>query len=64
MQMLQQHPPTRVVGIQHMVTLDDLQNDDEYNDFVDDTLEECSQFGQVLSVIIPRATEIGATKAY
>jgi RNA recognition motif-containing protein len=56
--------PTCVVEIQHMLTSDDLQNNDEYNDIVDDTKEECSQFGQLVSVIIPRLNQPGATKVY
>jgi splicing factor U2AF subunit len=56
--------PTRVVELQNMLTDDDLVNEDEYNDIMEDTKEECGQFGQLLSVIIPRAREPGATKIF
>ncbi|KAG7359653.1 RNA recognition motif containing protein [Nitzschia inconspicua] len=56
--------PTRVVELQHMLTHDDLVNDDEYNDILEDTREECAQYGQLISVHIPRAGEAGATKIY
>jgi splicing factor U2AF subunit len=56
--------PTRVVELQNMLTDDDLVNEDEYNDIMEDTKEECGQFGQLLSVIIPRAREPGTTKIF
>ena len=37
-----------------MVTADELQDDSEYNDICDDVREECSQYGTVKKVIIPR----------
>lgn len=71
-QQLQQQPnniidpgvPTRVVELQHMLTMDDLTNDDEYNDILEDTKEECSQFGTLINVFIPKANETGATKVF
>lgn len=56
--------PTRVVELQHMLTMNDLMNDDEYADIVEDTKEECSQFGTLMNVMIPRSNEIGATKVF
>lgn len=56
--------PTRVVELQHMLTDEDLVNEEEYNDIMEDTKEECSVFGQLLSVYIPRAGEPGATKIF
>ena len=47
-----------------MLSDDDLKNPDEYNDILEDTREECSQFGQLISVHIPRAGEPGATKIF
>ncbi|KAL3934106.1 MAG: hypothetical protein SGARI_003532, partial [Bacillariaceae sp.] len=57
-------PPTRVVELQHMLTNDDLAVEEEYNDILEDTKEECGQYGQLLSVIIPKAGEPGATKIF
>jgi RNA recognition motif-containing protein len=56
--------PTRVVELQHMLTKDDLVNDDEFNDIMEDTREECGQYGQLISVHIPKAGEAGATKIF
>jgi splicing factor U2AF subunit len=55
---------TRVVELQNMLSDEDLVNDDEYNDILEDTREECGQFGQLISVHIPKAGEAGATKIY
>mgnify|MGYP002784581808 CR=1 FL=1 len=56
--------PSRVVELQNMLSEDDLKNPDEYNDILEDTREECAQFGQLISVHIPRAGEPGATKIF
>ena len=55
---------TRVVELQNMLTNDDLANEEEYNDILEDTKEECGQFGQLLNVYIPKAGEAGVTKIY
>ncbi len=57
-------PPSRVVELKNMLSMDDLQNDDEYQDIMADTEEECRQFGQLLKVVIPRRDEPGATKIF
>jgi RNA recognition motif-containing protein len=57
-------PPSRVVELQNMLSADDLTNDDEYKEILEDTREECAQFGQLISVEIPRADEVGATKIF
>jgi len=56
--------PTRVVELKNMLAKEDLENEEEYQDILDDTREECSQFGQLVSVIIPKAKEVGATKIF
>eukprot|EP00429_Kryptoperidinium_foliaceum_P068669 CAMPEP_0176064266 /NCGR_PEP_ID=MMETSP0120_2-20121206/32053_1 /TAXON_ID=160619 /ORGANISM="Kryptoperidinium foliaceum, Strain CCMP 1326" /LENGTH=285 /DNA_ID=CAMNT_0017397839 /DNA_START=227 /DNA_END=1084 /DNA_ORIENTATION=+ len=56
--------PSRVVELQNMLSDQDLKNPDEYNDIMEDTREECAQFGQLISVHIPRAGEPGATKIF
>ena len=40
-----------------MVTVQELQDNEEYNDICEDVYEECSQYGKVISVIIPRTRE-------
>jgi len=60
----QQQQPSRVVELQNMLKMEDLANEEEYQDILEDTREECSQFGALLSVIIPKAKEPGATKIF
>eukprot|EP00934_Nitzschia_sp_Nitz4_P000819 Nitzschia sp. Nitz4//scaffold70_size99833//26396//27725//NITZ4_004590-RA/size99833-processed-gene-0.6-mRNA-1//1//CDS//3329557120//819//frame0 len=57
-------PVSRVVELQNMLTDDDLKNPEEYNDIMEDTREECAQFGQLISVHIPREGEPGVTKIF
>ena len=57
-------PSSRVVELQNMLTEEDLKNPDEYNDIMEDTREECGQFGQLISVHIPKNGEAGATKIF
>jgi len=57
-------PVSRVVELQNMLTQEDLANEEEYDDIMEDTREECSQFGELISVIIPKAREPGATKIF
>jgi splicing factor U2AF subunit len=63
-QQQQQLPPTRVVQLKHMLNPQDLENADEYNDILEDTRDECSQYGQLVSVVIPKANEVGATEIF
>lgn len=60
----QQLGTSRVVRLENMLTHEDLANEEEYEDILDDTKEECSQFGQLISVIIPKADQNGATKVF
>ena len=55
---------TRVVELQNMLSNDDLADESEYNDLLEDTREECGQFGQLLNVVIPKVGEAGATKIF
>ena len=57
-------PTSRVVELQHMLTEQDLSNEEEYQDIMEDTRSECEQFGQLASVVIPKAGEVGATKIF
>jgi splicing factor U2AF subunit len=54
---------SRVVELKNMLTLGDLESDEEYQDIMEDTKDECSQFGSLKSVIIPRSGP-GATKIF
>ncbi|KAG0366337.1 U2 small nuclear RNA auxiliary factor 2 [Gamsiella multidivaricata] len=46
--------PTTVLQLLNMVTAEELEDDQEYEDILDDIREECGKFGQVLEVKIPR----------
>merc|ERR1712238_86382 len=55
---------TRVVELQNMLTNDDFANEEEYNDILEDTKEECGQYGQLLNIHIPKTGEPGVTKIF
>ena len=59
---------TNILQIINVITASDLENEEEYNDLLLDIREECSEFGRVESVIVPRPTDEffvpGTGKAY
>ena len=57
-------PKSRIVELRNMLSMEDLNNPEEYQDILDDTKEQCSEFGALVSVIIPKNDEIGATKIF
>lgn len=52
-----------VVELRHMLTQQDLDDDNEYNDILEDTRDECSSFGTLKNIVIPRKGP-GATKIF
>ncbi|KAL4450071.1 hypothetical protein ABPG77_010740 [Micractinium sp. CCAP 211/92] len=44
----------RVVKLSHAVTMEELQDDQEYADILEDMKEECAKYGTVVQVHIPR----------
>lgn len=46
--------PPRVVKLVDAVTLAELENDEDYNDILEDMKEECSKYGEVAALHIPR----------
>lgn len=46
--------PTKVVALTNMLTKEDLQLDQDYEEILEDTKEECSGFGSLVKVEIPR----------
>ncbi|KAK8789834.1 hypothetical protein WA158_006614 [Blastocystis sp. Blastoise] len=52
--------PSRVLILYNMITKEELANDEEYMDIKNDIETECTKYGQVLSVIIPRKGEAGS----
>jgi len=53
--------PSRVVQLLNMVSTQDLQNDLTYQEIFHDVLNEVSQFGSCVNIVIPRP-ELGKTK--
>jgi splicing factor U2AF subunit len=48
---------SNVICLLQMVTRDDLLDDAEYKDILEDIRDECSAFGKVVSIEIPRPTD-------
>jgi splicing factor U2AF subunit len=46
--------PTRVMQMLNMVTMEDLIDDQDFEDLVEDIKEECGKYGTVVDVKIPR----------
>ncbi|KAL0962414.1 hypothetical protein UPYG_G00339730 [Umbra pygmaea] len=46
--------PTEVLCLMNMVAVEELLDDEEYEEIVEDVRDECSKYGQVKSVEIPR----------
>ena len=47
-------PPTEVLCLMNMVTEENLREDEEYEDILEDIREECTKYGNVRSLEIPR----------
>ncbi|KAI2696573.1 hypothetical protein CBS147332_8925 [Penicillium roqueforti] len=45
---------TQVLQLLNMVTLDELLNDEDYEEIMEDVSEECAKFGKILGMKIPR----------
>ena len=46
--------PSPVLRLTNIITLEDLEEDDDYEALLEDLREGCSQFGSVLSLHVPR----------
>lgn len=55
---------SRVVELQNMLSDEDLSDDQAYQEVLEDTKEECEQFGNLLSVVIPKKGEKGEKKIF
>eukprot|EP00586_Coscinodiscus_wailesii_P001629 CAMPEP_0172485474 /NCGR_PEP_ID=MMETSP1066-20121228/13508_1 /TAXON_ID=671091 /ORGANISM="Coscinodiscus wailesii, Strain CCMP2513" /LENGTH=508 /DNA_ID=CAMNT_0013250759 /DNA_START=556 /DNA_END=2082 /DNA_ORIENTATION=+ len=51
---------TRILKLENMISKEDLECDSEYDDIVLETREECSEFGTLKNVIIPRTGKYAA----
>ena len=52
------HPPSKVIVLKHIVTIEELSIDEEYNEIVEDVTEMAQRFGDVARVVVPRPLEI------
>ena len=55
-------PITRIVSLSSCVTVDELKDDTEYEEIVEDMREECSKYGTVKNITIPRPQDGGDVK--
>lgn len=53
-------PTSRTLCITNMVSQDDLSNQELFDEMIEDTKEECSTFGIVQAVTVPRPGAVGA----
>ena len=49
--------PTEVLCLMNMVTPEELEDDEEFEDIIEDIREECGKYGVVVSIEIPRPIE-------
>jgi len=56
-------PPTRIVVFQNIVRPEEVRQDQEYKDIIEDITQECTRFGTVKSVVIPRPRDPGVPVA-
>jgi splicing factor U2AF subunit len=50
----QPQPLSTVLQLMNMVTIDELEDDEEYQDIVEDVKSECSRYGNIIDLYIPR----------
>jgi len=55
--------PTRVVELKNMLTEADVSSDQDYEEIMEDTKDECGSFGALKNVVIPRSGP-GLTKIF
>ena len=51
--------PTRILRLSNMTMPEDLADDEAYGELQEDVLEECSKYGQIVSIEIPRPVQAG-----
>jgi len=47
-------PPSKILRLDNMVTLEELNSEEDYDDIMEDVRDECGTYGTVISVKIPR----------
>lgn len=56
--------PTRILLLLNMVTQEDLEEDEEYQDILADIQDECSRYGRVRGVVVPRSPSSAVGKVF
>lgn len=56
--------PTCVIALMNLVSMEDLADEEEYEDICEDVREEVERFGPVVNLVVPRAGEGGAGKVF
>ncbi|XP_020079755.1 splicing factor U2af large subunit A-like isoform X1 [Ananas comosus] len=52
-------PPTKIVCLTEVVSMDELKDDEEYEEILEDMREESGKFGALVNVVIPRPSPAG-----
>jgi splicing factor U2AF subunit len=55
---------TSILVLADMVNIDELKNDNDYNELVLDMKDECNKYGDVISMHIPRYEEPGCGRVF
>ncbi|KAJ7968539.1 U2 snRNP auxiliary factor large subunit [Quillaja saponaria] len=50
---------TKVLCLTEAITVDELRDDEEYEEILEDMRDECSKFGALVNVVIPRSNQNG-----
>jgi splicing factor U2AF subunit len=58
---LDNYPPSRILRLSNMTVEEDLMDDELYSELKEDILEECSKYGELLSIEIPRLARYGGS---
>ena len=56
--------PTEVLCLLNMVTVEELAEDEEYEDIIEDMKDECGKYGRVKSIEIPRPIPVESCENY
>jgi hypothetical protein len=54
MSKIKENSPSNVIQCKNMVTMKELEDEEDYEEICDDVWEECQNYGKVISIKIPR----------
>ena len=58
---LDNYPPSRILRLSNMTVEEDLIDDEAYGELKEDIEEECSKYGELISIEIPRLAKYGGS---